>query len=70
MCVCGEALIGESRISLPEGGTSKGPTIQTCTKSERETLGNGERVLDVLKQSSGSKTDPVLDLEAFVNSHK
>lgn len=61
VCVCGGALIGESRISLPKGGTSKGPTIQPCTKSERETQRNGERVLDVLKQSGGSETDPVLD---------
>lgn len=61
VCVCGGVLIGESRSSLPEGGSSKGPTIQPCTKSKRETQGNGERVLDVLKQSSGSETDPVLD---------
>jgi len=59
--VCGGALIGESRISLPEGDTSKGPTIQPCTKSKRETQKNGERVLDLLKQSCGSETDPALD---------
>lgn len=69
VCVCGGALIGESRICLPEGGTSKGPTIQPCTKSERETQRNGERELDVLKQSGRSETDPVLDW-AFVHSHK